>query len=280
MENNCFNSPKFDFDDDDTLIFPSELFKYECENETNKDYSSIEELNNNELWVSQQNSQNDPVSFPFSLNKQKINEKLNLNDEDLEHYLSTFLNNLDYGSAVLSFGTSWDNQTLWSYYSKGFQGYVIEYKKEDVDYALSHYSFKTGNNSDVKEKLCDNFASESVTYSDEKTDETDFFINWFKGLRQETYQFASPFMKQGFWEKEKEYRYSLGKPFEVEMEENSGFKINNLSPASIYIGFKCKEEEEKRLLQIAKEKKIPCFRCRPKFFTSENLVEKIKYNID
>jgi hypothetical protein len=62
-----------------------------------------------------------PCLFSFLTKQTKDKRETEPNDEDLEHYLSTFLNNLDYGSAVLSFGTSWDNQTLWSYYSKGFK---------------------------------------------------------------------------------------------------------------------------------------------------------------
>lgn len=217
---------------------------------------NIDALLNNQLWISSLNKMNDPMDMGFYIDEEKVkNEKYS--DEDIIRFQKEF----NTGVYLMSFSTIVANMRLWNYYTDGFSGFVIGYKKTEIQKALD----------DLK---C-NYYSQKITYEDKTYDHTSMFIPF---LHHESYSenliIDSLFTKSLFWEEESEYRFSVSPKVDWINSEEEGGLIPNLRPSIIYVGYRMDEKNKKRIFEFCKKEGIELRMYLPNFYS-----RKIDYKV-
>lgn len=228
-----------------------DLYKFKMAND-----NDLEALRNNQLWISNLYKMNDPLDFYYSLN-----EDIKYDTNSILKFEQKFLSLL----ACISFSREIDNKRLWSYYTDGFRGFVLNYSKNDIVESL--------NNEGIS------FHCKNVKYQKKKYDMSSIFEKVISNSKFETSIDSNVFFtKNVSWRQEKEYRFSLSTSFLINefgtLEE--GRPLNNVFPKAIYIGYRMNLKKIIEIWKIAKGR-CPLLIVRPNYSPDTNsiVIEKI-----
>lgn len=217
------------------------LFKFK---QSNKE--SVDDLINNRLWISNLYLMNDPMDLALFIDSKKVETDFNNNK------IIKFQAHITKQIFCASFTPVYTNKRLWNYYSGGFSGFALGYRPTDIRKSIKDFGLK--------------IIEDKITYSSTSYDFTDLFKIFLKDeSKQMPFPWKSLFTKDKSWSEEKEYRFSLlDVPPNLKITEK-GFKLLNLKPCVIYVGYKMDKEMLSSITLYSKKNNIPLNMYMPKF---------------
>jgi len=222
------------------------LYKYKSGSDLD-----IQAIEQEYLWVSTYTYMNDPTDFPIYANTNNTG----ITEEQIDQFAEEF----EKTHCVISFSTSPKAKQLWDYYTGNTSGLVIAYKKEQIIAQLQ------------KNKI--SYNEGHVKYDGKSFDLTDVILGTKKEIDTDSF-----FHKTSDWKGEKEYRfvfdYDKEKPY---YSTENGFKLSNLKPSHIFIGYKMKKENKERIKAYCKDKNICLYQVSPNRTTPDRRLYNVKY---
>ncbi|MFA6368548.1 MAG: DUF2971 domain-containing protein [Bacteroidales bacterium] len=227
------------------------LFKFKKTSDKN-----IEDLMNNRLWISNLYLMNDPMDLAFFVDSKKV--KIDFDNNDVIKFQAHITKHI----FCASFTTVFSNKRLWNYYSDGFFGFALGYKPTDIRKSINALNLQS-----IEDK---------ITYANTRFDYTNLFRAF---LQRKNMQIPIPqkslFTKDKSWSEEKEYRFSIQNPiFKV---DDKGFKLLNVKPCVIYVGYKIKKDALFSIISYCEKNNIPLNVYMPKFDSKELGFQNIKF---
>lgn len=142
---------------------------------------------------------------------------------------------------ISSFSEDHKSLLMWGHYANNHQGFCIEYNLSSMD-----------DNENLKKYLF------PVTYSNERFDITDFYIdNVINKESKDTNRLIhSVLYKSEDWEYEKEWR------FVITESEYDGKTVSTPKPKAIYLGSQIKEEHKEQFIKVCKENNIDVYQMK------------------
>lgn len=215
-------------------------------------------LRENNLWFALPEKQNDPYEFrgiyldKKALLSRKVPEKVIDRFEDAvrQFAICCFVDN------------SSDNMPMWAHYANNHRGYCVKYK--------------------VKNKR----ALRNVLYEPEPIPITNIFLGFLleaaKELEKDNEErdFYSMILQEKLFVKHDSWKYEneIRGVWLTEKGTTNGLNVSvtelGLEPVQIICGYKCSDEHEKILREIADVLSVHCIRCEPsetKFITYEDV---------
>lgn len=218
------------------------LFKYKCFNKNN-----IECLLKNELYISCITCMNDPFECNIYIDIEKAKIKLNISNNNEIYRMKNIFEKIIKGSIYCaSFCKDDNNKHLWKSYANNYEGFVIEYKINDLI--------------NVFKNAGANFCNDYIQYVDDNT--MDFTDSFIKSATIDCSDYVTKdwfFSKRKRWQKEHEYRIVINTPFEKDIiynGENKGILIKNIKPTCIIVGYKINAENLKVINEYCKNNNV------------------------
>lgn len=119
---------------------------------------------------------------------------------DVDEDIVRFQENLCKRLCCISFTTVLKNIRLWNYYTNGLRGYVLTYRKKDIEVSLKNNNI--------------GYFCNKVYYKNTKEDITQILLDYQSSIFKEyTIPWKLLFTKNKSWLDEKEFRYSLDTNF-------------------------------------------------------------------
>lgn len=142
---------------------------------------------------------------------------------------------------ISSFSEDHKSLLMWGHYANNHQGFCIEYNLSSMD-----------DNENLKKYLF------PVTYSNERFDITDFYIdNVINKESKDTNRLIhSVLYKSEDWEYEKEWR------FVITESEYDGKTVSTPKPKAIYLGSQIKEEHKEQFIKVCKKNNIDVYQMK------------------
>ena len=175
---------------------------------------------------------------------------------------------------IACFSESYRSTLMWAHYANSHSGFCVEY---DIKSPLVECLCNCGSIHTCPGFML-NFAIAPVIYQEKRYDASAGFmsmlVNWAIEnnkipMSNHYYDMFLPtktmLTKHKSWEYEQEWR--LFKRSSPEAHTNHAM-IALLKPTAVYLGARIKEHNKKRLINICREKCIPCYQMLPQYFTS------------
>lgn len=272
-----------------TLLYPKSIFQYRP---FDKDGFKLKSLEENYVWLSNPKDFNDPYdcagcfdvekalgalycnnqdhenNYKINLTKKAIRSGKNYYDATLENLhllskedkrniinfekniISNALEKMEHSlkenTKISCFSETYNNILMWSHYADKHTGFCVEY---DIS------------NLDIDHKFKISFSP--VIYTKNPVD----ISNAILSKRLDIVRNILLTNKSSDWEYEKEWR------FITNSSVDSKFTMP-ITPKAIYIGTKIFKDNESKILQIAKQYKIPCYKLALKRNSFELAIEK------
>lgn len=210
------------------------------------------------------------------------NALVNLWNDNIEFFNVEFYKNMylyENMYHIACFSETNRSTLMWSHYADAHTGFCLE------------YDFKTGI-SDCSESCksvlsCPgvmlNYPIAPITYKDTRYDASGGFasmlMNWTIGnnnipMNNISYDMflttKTMLTKSSCWEYEKEWRLFSRIP-ETNLKPHG--VITTMKPRAIYLGARMKEHNKKRIINICKEREIPCFQMVPQYHINDYELE-------
>lgn len=286
------------------------LFRYrKLNNDASK---NIEALKKNRLYFSTPVNFNDPYDNRIYVDKEKMEFAIRENWEHMDDYLNrlkeydailahfgkmiwisdkktefqnNFLNMINYFidkirdnyrnyMKIICFSEEYDSELMWSHYAENHKGFLIAYKKEDIE--NSTIFSKDNENINKKIKLS------KVQYTNKQIDMTkcihDYLLKYWLPSNLDVSSIPEipnrilrdmATTKSESWKYEKEWRLI---PRIIDISQENPISYIEIKPKAIIAGTQCTNEDKKLLTNIAKEKKIP--------FYEMQISSGIQYNLE
>jgi hypothetical protein len=231
---------------------PEYLYKYspllgehyiDYEEENNK---KLETLENNQIWVSNYKVLNDPFEFKmFVLDKERL-EKYGWNKDFVENIVENTFESIRERILVTSFTNKVNNNMpLWAHYANNHSGYCVKYRvlSPKIIFPVFYEPVR------VKiAKIPASIISEMLNLYEQKLNKPAKEYDMFNILL-----YLSFLCKHEIWSYENEFRILY--PWYIPTKKGLNISLDEagLVVDSIYIGFKCNEEYEERLINIGKD---------------------------
>ena len=233
-------------------MIPERIYKYfPLSDDTAKNCKKIISVENGEIWASKYTGFNDPFECQYMFLGEEDLIEMGLPEESHKTW-NGIMQDLRDRITTICFTQNPNNMPMWAHYANEHHGFCVEYKVEKTQnlYPVI-YANKRIKTPSFFINLMYAFLNDKVSVSERVTILRHFMI-------------LSAF-KDKSWESENEIR-AIFMNTKEELPSGSKGKVFSCSeigvaPQKIYIGVKCSDENERRLVEVAERLNIAYEKC-------------------